>query len=175
MVKALHQHHFSWVTLITLHGSLPLDSPAAYDGDGNQGDDEDHRCRCRPSDQGQLLPQLRLEVVCMEQKAKRQTLWMPLRWRSCLYFEILWKKEAEARSDGLTDKAKTAPLWAVSAESPRASVCLTDRPHLINQETESKWWWVCWSSQVKVDRIKEIKKQKQWEHLEMLLPGTRNE
>lgn len=41
-------------------------------------------------------------------------------------------------TDGLTDKVKTDPLWAPPAESPRASACLTDRPRLINQETEAK-------------------------------------
>lgn len=54
--------HSDYLTYV----SLSSDSPAADDGDGNQGDDEDH-CSCsRPRDQGQLLPQLRLEVVCME-------------------------------------------------------------------------------------------------------------
>lgn len=54
---------------------------------------------------------------------------MHLRWRSCLCFEVLGKKkEEEARSDGLTDKGTTYSLWALPAESPRASACLTDRP-----------------------------------------------
>lgn len=78
-------------------------------------------------------------------KAKRQTLWMPLRLCYCLYFEVMAKKK-EAGSDGQTDKVKTDPLWTAPAESPRASVCVTDRPSLTNQETESKWWWVCRTS-----------------------------
>lgn len=38
--------------------------PAADDGDGDEGDDKDDARRCRARDQGELLPQLRLEVIC---------------------------------------------------------------------------------------------------------------
>lgn len=66
-------------------------------------------------------------------KGKKTVLRMPLRWRCCFYLEVLWKKEEEARTDGLKDKVKTDLPWAAPAESPRASVPLTDRPRLINQ------------------------------------------
>lgn len=44
--------------------------PAADDRDGDEGDDEDDpRCR-RARDQGQLFPQLGLEIVCGGEERK---------------------------------------------------------------------------------------------------------
>lgn len=47
-------------------------------------------------------------------KGRKTILWMPVRWPSCLYLEVLWKKEEEARTDGLTDKGKTDPPFTKS-------------------------------------------------------------
>lgn len=38
--------------------------PAADNWDGDEGDDEDDSCCRRACNQGELLPQLRLEIIC---------------------------------------------------------------------------------------------------------------
>lgn len=58
--------------------------PAAHDGDSNKGNNEDHSgCRWTRN-QRKLLPQLRLEVICVTQR-ERQTdrQGVGLRWSFC--------------------------------------------------------------------------------------------